>query len=244
MKKDISPSAKIHNNVAIYENVLIGDSCEIGNNVVIYPNTVIGKNVRVYDNAVLGRMPQSTGNTKRVIKKKYPKLIIGDNSVIGANTVLYTGTKYGNNVLICDLTSIREECEISDSVLIGRGVMIQPKTFIGARTKIMDTCHLPGNMRIEEDVFLSVHISGASENTLGRKTNKKIKWAGPTIKKGAYIGVGAILLPGIVIGEYSVIAAGAVVTKDVPPNKLVMGIPAKIVKEVPLPDSALNEKHK
>jgi acetyltransferase-like isoleucine patch superfamily enzyme len=110
-------------------------------------------------------------------------------------------------------------------------VMIQVKTKIGSRTKIMDSCHLPGDMIVEEDVFLSTHVCGASENSIGRK-DMTDKWAGPFIAKGAYIGLNATLLPGIRIGENAVVAAASTVTKDVEPGTLVMGSPARFVRNV------------
>lgn len=229
----IHPSAKIGQNVIISDDVQIGEKTTIGNNVVIYPQVKIGKQVTIYDNAVLGRLPQSAGNISRQLVAEYKPLIIGDYSVIGACVVLYTDTHISNNVLICDLSSVRENCKIAEFVVLGRGVMVQPETEIGARTRIMDMCHLPGDMIIEEDVFLSAMVGSASENSIGRSEDEKtLDRGGPTIKRGAYIGVGAILLPKVVVNENSVVGAGAVVTKDVPPLTLVMGVPAKPVRKV------------
>ncbi len=109
--------------------------------------------------------------------------------------------------------------------------MVQVNSHIGARTKIMDSCHLPGDMKIEEDVFLSTHVCGASENSLGRNSEMP-SWSGPLIRKGAYVGLNATLLPNIEIGENAVVAGGAVVTKSVPPGTLVMGAPARVVRKV------------
>jgi len=231
----IHPSAKIGQNVFLHQNVQIGENTSIGNNVVIYPNTTIGKNVTIYDNTVLGRLPQSAGNISRKLITDYRPLVIGDCSVIGACVVLYSGTTIANNVLICDLSSVRETCEIAEYVVLGRGVMVQPETHIGARTRIMDMCYLPGDdMVIEEDVFLAPMVGSASENSIGRSQDEtSMEREGPTIKRGAYIGVGAKLLPKVVVGENSVVGAGAVVTHDVPPLTLVMGVPAKPIRSVP-----------
>jgi acetyltransferase-like isoleucine patch superfamily enzyme len=230
----IAPSAQLGQNVVVMDDVEIGERCRIGNNVVLYPKTRLGGDVTIYDNAVLGRLPQSAGNISRQLPEDYSPLEIGDGSVIGACTVLYTGTRIANNVLICDLSSVRESCDIAEYVVLGRGVMVQPLTRIGARSRIMDMCHLPGDMTIEEDVFFSALVGSASENSIGRSQDEgSMSRGGPHVKRGAYVGVGASMLPGTTIGEDSVVGAGSLVTKDVPAGMLVMGVPARVVRAVP-----------
>lgn len=234
MKSGAVPaSVTLGSNVVIMDDVEIGEDCRIGNNVVIYPRTSLGRGVTILDNAVLGRLPLSAGNISRPLVRDYQQLRIGDHSVIGACVVLYTGTQIANNVLICDLSSVREACDIEEFVVLGRGVMVQPETRIGARTRIMDMCHLPGDMVIEEDVFFSVLVGSASENSLGRAGDEaSLKRGGPHVKRGAYVGVGAIMLPQTTIGENAVVGAGALVTRDVPPGTVVMGVPARVVRTV------------
>ena len=235
MSQNLIPSSvKLGHNVVIMDDVEIGENSQIGNNVVIYPKTSIGRSVTILDNAVLGRLPISAGNISRPLMDDYRPLLIGDHSVIGACTVLYTGTRIANNVLICDLSSVREACDIEEFVVLGRGVMVQPETRIGARSRIMDMCHLPGDMVIEEDVFFSALVGSASENSMGRAEDEVgMRRGGPHVKRGAYIGVGALMLPQTTIGENAVVGAGALVTRDVPPGVLVMGVPAKVVRSVP-----------
>lgn len=228
------PGVTFGRNIDIGINVEIGEGSEISSGVRIYPHTKIGKNVKVLENSVLGRptvVPSGGNIVKRKMDDTVGGLSIGDSTVIGSCVVLYRGSTLGQRNIICDLTSIREKCVLGDDVLLGRGVMVQVSTHIGARTKIMDQCHLPGDMVVEEDVFLSTHVCGASENSLGR-TDSSGKWSGPHIKKGAYVGVNATLLPGVVIGENSVVAASALVSKDVTDSTLVMGVPAKFIRNV------------
>lgn len=233
-KNAVPPSVKLGCNVVIMDDVEIGEDCQIGNNVVLYPKTCLGRGVTIFDNAVLGRLPMSAGNISRRLPAEYQPLRIGDGSVIGACTVLYTGSRIANNVLICDLSSVREACDIEEYVVLGRGVMVQPETRIGARSRIMDMCHLPGDMVIEEDVFFSALVGSASENSMGRSEDEvSLRRGGPHVKRGAYVGVGAIMLPQTTIGENAVVGAGALVTRDVPPETLVMGVPAKVVRSVP-----------
>jgi acetyltransferase-like isoleucine patch superfamily enzyme len=229
------PGVEFGQFVSIGADVQIGSGSRIGAGCRLYPGTLIGKGVTILENTVIGRptvLPPISLTVKRQIADGVSPAKIDDGTVVGASVVLYRGVHLGFNNIICDLTSIREDCVLGSDVLLGRGVMLQVNTKVGARTKIMDTCHLPGDMVIEEDVFLSTHVCGASENSLGRE-DRTGEWSGPYICRKAYVGVNATLLPGIKVGENAVVGAGSVVTKDVAPFSLVMGVPARYVREVP-----------
>jgi acetyltransferase-like isoleucine patch superfamily enzyme len=218
--------------VTVGPGVAIGAGARVSSGVRIYPGTRIGTNTVVLENAVLGRptiIPPESGLVRRELGAEMPPLLIGSACVIGANVVLYRGTTVGDRCIICDLTSVRENCSLGDDVLLGRCVTVQVNTRIGARTKIMDTTHLPGDMVVEEDVFISTHVCGASENSMGRG-DPRGRWNGPRIRRGAYVSANATLLPDIEIGEDAVVGAGAVVTRSVAPRTLVLGVPAREVR--------------
>jgi acetyltransferase-like isoleucine patch superfamily enzyme len=145
--------------------------------------------------------------------------------------VLYVGTTIGNDTMIGDLASIREECKIGNHVVIGRGVMLNYNIEVRDRARIMDTSHFGGDIVVEEDVFVGPHVSTANDNTIGLTAG--VTRRGPRICRGASIGVGAILLAGITIGEQAIVGAGALVLHDVPPRKIAIGVPAKIDGDVP-----------
>jgi len=231
---DLFPQVEIADGVTLARDVTIGAGTSLGSGVRIYPGTRIGSNVQILENSVLGRatvIPATSSVVKRVLTEEITGLVIGDSTVIGANVVLYRGSEIGEACIICDLTSIREECRLGKEVLLGRAVMIQVNTTIGDRVKIMDCCHLPGDMLVEDDVFMSTHVGGASESSLGR-TSRSSEWSGPTLRARSYFGANATLLPGVEIGEDAVVAAGALVSKSVPSKTLVMGVPAREVRRI------------
>ena len=85
---------------------------------------------------------------------------------------------------------------------------------------------------LEEDVFIAPCVVTTNDNFMGRTEKRRALMKGPTIRRGARVGGGAILCPGIEIGEEAFVGAGAVVTKDVPARKLVVGSPARVVRDV------------
>jgi acetyltransferase-like isoleucine patch superfamily enzyme len=156
---------------------------------------------------------------------------IGDDCAIGPNAVIYYDVKIGHNTLIGDGASIREQCTIGDECIISRCVTINYNCHVGDRTKVMDLTHLTGNMTIGDDVFISVHVSSTNDNTMGGESYDEELIIGPTIGARARIGAGAVLLPRINVGEGATVGAAALVTRDVPENTTVMGVPARRTAE-------------
>ena len=217
-------------NVVILDDVQIGNNAYVGHNVIIHQGTKIGDNAYIDDGAVLGRMPKTGAASQRKTMKVSP-LELGNNCIVGVNAIIYAGTKIENDTMVGDLASIRENNFIGNKTIIGRLVMVEPNTKIGNRTKIQTGTHITGDAIIEDNVFFGDEVSTTNDNSMGRAKNRVYK--GPHIKKGARIGSNSTLLPGVVIGKEAVVAAGAVVTKDVPDRKIVVGVPARVIGDVP-----------
>jgi acetyltransferase-like isoleucine patch superfamily enzyme len=138
--------------------------------------------------------------------------------------------------LIGDLASIREGCSVGNHAIIGRGVMMLYNCVVGAFTRVQDQAHLVGDMHIEEHVFIGMQVVTTNDNDVylrrfGLETPTASR--GPSIRRYAAVGAGATLLPGVEIGEGALVAAGAVVTRDVAPWTIVAGIPARVMRPVP-----------
>lgn len=208
----------------------MNENIKLGKNVVIYPNSIIGKNVQIHDNSVIGKQPQSSPISTRKVDRVVPPIEIGDETIIGCSCVLYAGTKIGKGCMIGDLASIRELCRVDDFVIIGRATTVECNTKIGSYTKIQTACHITGDMVIESNVFFGPEVTTMNDRFMGR-VNEEYK--GPYIKSGARIGGNATILPGVTIGKDSVIGAGAVVVNDIPDYSVAVGVPARVIKEVP-----------
>jgi acetyltransferase-like isoleucine patch superfamily enzyme len=225
---------KFGQNVVLSDDVVLGQGITIGNNVTIYPGVSIADDCTIFDGAVLGRPPLSTGNTTRPLHQPLRPLSLGSGTVIGANAVLYAGSRLGNRVLIGDLATLREGCDLAEQVVIGRGVLAMYETEIGARSRIMDGAILTGNMLVESDVFIGpgVHTINDNDVYLKRFGLAPFGVRGPVIRRFALIGTGANLAAGVVIGMGAIVAPSAMVTRNVPAWTVVAGVPARSVREI------------
>ncbi len=244
----ISNSAKLGKditfakNVIIEDNVTIGNNCVLGYNVVIRRGTSIGDNVRIDDNTVIGKYPmRATLSIFKEGKNLFPTNI-GGNCLIGANTVIYIGSSISDNVLIADLTSIRENTKIGEYTIIGRGVTIENYVKIGKRCKLESECYITAYSELEDYVFIAPGVVTSNDNYLGRTEERFKHFKGVIVKRGGRIGANAVILPGKTIGEDALVAAGSVVTKDVPSRKIVMGSPARVIRDVPEEQLIENQK--
>lgn len=229
---NISNSALIPATAVVHNDVTIEDGVVLHDYVVLYPGTIIKKGAEIYDNCVIGKLPTTPGSTARTYSSEYEQTIIGENTILCPGVVLYTGTMIGHNTLLGDNCSIRENCTVGDFCIISRNVSVNYETVIGNYTKIMDNSHITGNMKIGNHVFISVLVASTNDNSMGRDDEAVEHLAGPIVEDYVTIGAGASLLPGVIIGENSIVGASALVTKDVPAGKLVMGVPAKIIRNV------------
>ena len=205
---------------------------EVGQNVVIYPGTVIGAGAKILDNAVVGKQP-SLSPRSTAKKEPLPPTVIGPGTVISTGAIVFAGTVIGARVIIGDQACVRERVTVGDDVVIGRGSLVENDTTIGAMTKIQAEAYITAYSTLEEHVFIAPCVVTTNDNYMGRTEKRHALMKGPTIRRGARVGGGAILCPGIEIGEEAFVGAGAVVTRDVPPRVVVVGSPARVLRDVP-----------
>jgi acetyltransferase-like isoleucine patch superfamily enzyme len=207
-------------------------SYEAGQNVVVYPGTVIGEGCRIGDNVVLGKQPALSPRSTAP-RDELPPLELGEGTIVSTGSVVFAGTKVGARVILGDQSCVRERCALGDDVVVGRGSLVENDTTIGARTKIQAHAYVTAYSTLEEDVFIAPCVVTTNDNFMGRTERRHELRKGPTIRRGARIGGGAVLLPGIEVGEEAFVGAGAVVVRDVPPRALVVGNPARQLRDVP-----------
>lgn len=191
---------------------------KIGRNCTILENVTLG----YPSGRVLGEILAAGGRAE-----DYPfrGVSIGDNAVIRPGSTIYCDVSAGNDLRTGHNILVRESTDIGDGVLVGTNVVIDGNCRIGSHVSIQSNVYIPTNTIIEDYVFL-----GPCSVLANDKYPVRVKYElrGPTIRKGASIGANSTLLPGVEIGEGALVAAGALVTKDVPAWKIARGFPAKI----------------
>lgn len=205
---------------------------EVAPTAVVYPGTVLGEGVKILDYAVVGKQPSLS---PRSTAKREPlgPAELGPGTIVSTGAIVFAGTRIGARVVVGDQACVRERVEIGDDVVVGRGSLIENDTTVGAMTKIQADAYITAYSTLEEHVFIAPCVVTTNDNFMGRTERRHELIAGPTIRRGARIGGAAVLCPGVEIGEEAFVGAGAVVTEDVPPRVIVVGNPARVLREVP-----------
>ena len=192
-----------------------------GNKII--KNVFVGDNVKIEDYCVFGEIDERDS--------KNSLTIIGDNSIIRSHTVIYSGNQIGNKFETGHGVLIRGKNKIGDNVSIGSHSDIEHNIKIGNNVIIHSGVFICEYSILEDDCWVGPYV--IFTNTLHPKCNMAKKcMKGPIIEKGARVGAGAILLPGVTVGENSLVGGGSIVTKDVSKGAVVIGNPAKKVGEV------------
>jgi acetyltransferase-like isoleucine patch superfamily enzyme len=212
---------------------------EIHPSAIVYDGTMLGEGVRVLENAVVGKQP-SLGASSTAKREPLPPTTIGDGTVISTGAIVFAGSSIGAGCIVGDQSCIRERVTMADNCILGRGSLIENDTTVGEGTRIQAEAYITAYSTLEEDVFIAPCVVTTNDNFMGRTEKRKSLMKGPTIRRGARVGGGAILCPGIDVGEEAFIGAGAVVTKDVPAGKLVVGSPARVLRDVAADELRVN----
>ncbi len=182
----------------------------------------LGENCIIQENVILGLK----------YKEDCQKVRIGNNAVIRAGTIIYADVVAGDDFQIGHNVVIREKTTFGSFIVVGTNTVIDGHVTIGNFVKIESNCYIPTHVIIGSYVFIGPGVV-LTNDKYPQKMRDHYEPKGAIIEDGVTLGAGVIVLPGIKIGKGSFVAAGSVVTKDIPPMSLVKGIPGEIF---PLPE--------
>ena len=207
-------------------------AADVHPSAIVYEGTLLGEGVRVLEGAVVGKQPAlSPRSTAK--REQLPPTVIGDGTIVSTGAIVFAGSTIGARVILGDQSCVRERVQVGDDVVLGRGSYIENDTTVGALTKIQADAYITAYSTLEDNVFVAPCVVTTNDNWMGRTEQRFGNVKGPTIRRGARIGGGAILCPAVEVGEEAFVGAGAVVTKDVPPRTVVVGNPARVLRQVP-----------
>jgi acetyltransferase-like isoleucine patch superfamily enzyme len=191
---------------------------------IIHANVVLGANHHIDDFVIIGVRPRDS-------QQEQLETLIGPNAIIGSHTVIYAGNRIGANFRTGHSVVIREGNEIGDDVSIGTHSNVEHHVKIGNRVRIHSSVFVPEYSILEDEAWLGPKV--VLTNALyPRSPEAKNNLKGPRLMTGSKVGANATLLPGVTIGRYALVGAGSVVVRDVPDNKVVVGNPARIIKDI------------
>ncbi len=217
----VSPKAKISKNVVIEgETVILGNTF-IGAESIIGHNTIIGYPIR---NKILQLLTVKKPSNYIAYDSISSGSFIGTRCIIRAGSIIYENVRLGDFVETGHNVVIRENTRIGKGSKIGTGTIIDGNVEIGENVSIQSSVYIPPETRIGNNVFLGPRVVITNDRYPPSK-----RFLGVVVEDNVVIGANSTLIAGVKIGKNSVVAAGAVVTKDVPPESVVAGVPAKII---------------
>ena len=225
----LAPDVTLSPGVVIHDGVTVGAGGVIGAGAVLHPGVVLGERCLVEDGAVLGKRPRLRPGSSA--EGSLGALQVGAAVTVCCGAVVYAGAHLGARVIIGDQAQVRERAIVGERTVLGRGSTIDFDTRVGARVSIQTLVYLTGAAVVEDDVFIGPGVTTTNDDTMDRHP-RGVRLQGPVLRRACRIGGGATLTPGVEIGEEAFVAAGSVVTRDVAPRAVVMGVPARAVRQV------------
>jgi UDP-3-O-[3-hydroxymyristoyl] glucosamine N-acyltransferase len=234
----VAPDAGLGAGVELGPGAVVGAGAElgagtvVGAGAVIEPGTVLGARCVIEPLALLGKRPRlRPGSSAAGAGERDEPLRLGEEVTVCAGAVIYAGARVEARVILGDQCQVRERSLVGERSVVGRGSCVDFGVRVGARVLIQTGVYVTAGSVVEDDVFLGPGVLSTNDDTMDRQAPGS-PLRGPVFRRACRIGGGAVLVPGVEVGEEAFVAAGAVVTRDVPRRAVVAGVPARVMREV------------
>jgi len=211
------------------EGVRVGEGVHFGAYVVVHAGTIIGDGCSIEDHAVLGKRPRLARHSQA--RGEVGVLELGAGVSVGAGAIVFAGASVAAQAILGDQCFVRERTSIGEGSVIGRGSVLDNDVLVGARVRLQTNVYVTAFTIVEDDVFLGPGVITTNDDTMARH-GPQAPVRGATLRRACRVGAGAVLTPGVEVGEEAFVAGGAVVASDVRARAVVMGVPARVVREV------------
>lgn len=191
---------------------------------IVHPNVRLGDGCQVGDFVILGEPPRESASGEL-------ETVIAGDAIIRSHTVIYAGNRIGIDFQTGHGVMVRESNQIGDHVSIGTHSIIEHHVNIGNNVRVHSDVFVPEYCVLEDDCWIGPAVIMTNAD-YPRSRNVKGQLRGAVIRKGAKIGAGVVLLPGVTVGRDALIGAGAVVVSDVEDDAVMVGNPARLIKRV------------
>ena len=229
----VGPGAEVSPGAVIHSGARIGSGAAIGSGTVVHAGTQVGDDCVIEDRVVLGKRPRLRAGSSAAGGELSRRSCSRPGSRSAAARSCTPGTRIGAGAIIGDQAQVRERCTIGERSVVGPrlgGRLRRHRRLPGADPdrRVRDRRHPSSRTTCSS----RPGVMTTNDNTMGRHRRGETL-RGATFRRACRVGGGAVLVPGVEIGEEAFVAAGAVVTRDVGEREVVMGVPARVVRRVP-----------
>jgi acetyltransferase-like isoleucine patch superfamily enzyme len=226
----VQPAAERAPGLVLGDDVGLGEGVHIGAHVTIHDGTQVGERCVIEDGVILGKRPRLAAHSAAAGATGEP-LVLEAGVTVCANAIVFGGARIGEGAIVGDRAYVRERARVGAGSVVGSGSGVDNDVSVGARVRIQTHVYLCAGTEVGDDVFVGPGAVMTNDNTMSRHPRGETL-RGPRLRRACRVGGGSVLMPGVEIGEEAFVAGGAVVTADVAPRTVVMGVPARPVREV------------
>ena len=214
----------------IYAGAVLGDNSVVGAGSVIHAGVQVGEGCVIEELVVLGKRPRLRAGSSAA-GVVLPDLVLGSGVTVCCGAVVYAGAAIGAGSIIGDQAQVREGSVVGERSVVGRASCVDFNAKVGNRVSIQTGVYVTSYAVVEDDVFLGPGALMTNADTMGRHPKGESLHA-PIVRRAARVGGAVVMVPGVEIGEEAFIGAGAVVTRDVASREVVLGVPARVARQV------------